>query len=101
GVRDDIDKEDDQESYFRWLEENPNAGLPIGDDDDEDRELQYDDDGNLIAPEVSKVIDPLPPIDHSQIEYSSFEKNFYIEHEVIRNLSDDQVNELRHKLGVN
>ncbi|CAF3734679.1 unnamed protein product [Adineta steineri] len=101
GVRDDIDKEDDQESYFRWLEENPNAGLPIGDDDDEDRELQYDDDGNLIAPEVSKVIDPLPPIDHSQIEYSSFEKNFYIEHEEIRNLSDDQVNELRHKLGVN
>ncbi|CAF5073655.1 unnamed protein product, partial [Rotaria socialis] len=47
--------EDDQESYFRWLEENPNAGLPIGDDDDEDRELQYDDDGNLIAPEKSKV----------------------------------------------
>jgi ATP-dependent RNA helicase DDX42 len=45
GTRDDIDEEDDQESYFRWLEENPNAGLPIADDDDEDRELQYDDDG--------------------------------------------------------
>ena len=45
GVRDDIDKEDDQESYFRWLEENPNAGLPITDEDEEDRELQYDDDG--------------------------------------------------------
>lgn len=73
-MRDDIDKEDDQESYFRWLEENPNAGLPIADDDDEDRELQYDDDGllllllyfffnlnfyillgNLVAPEISKV----------------------------------------------
>ncbi|UJR37349.1 hypothetical protein I4U23_030057 [Adineta vaga] len=101
GARDDIDKEDDQESYFRWLEENPNAGLPIADDDDEDRELQYDDDGNLIAPEISKVIDPLPPIDHSQIEYSRFEKNFYIEHEDIRNLSDNQVNELKHKLGLN
>lgn len=45
GTRDDIEKEDDQESYFRWLEENPTAGLPIADDDDEDRELQYDDDG--------------------------------------------------------
>lgn len=45
GIREDIDKEDDQESYFRWLEENPTAGLPIEDDDDEDRELQYDDDG--------------------------------------------------------
>ena len=54
-MRDDIDKEDDQESYFRWLEENPTAGLPMADDDDEDRELQYDDDGNLIAPEISKV----------------------------------------------
>ncbi|CAF3757456.1 unnamed protein product [Rotaria socialis] len=101
GVREDIDKEDDQESYFRWLEENPNAGLPIGDDDDEDRELQYDDDGNLIAPEKSKHIDPLPPIDHSTIQYAPFEKNFYVEHEDIRNLSNQQVNDLRHKLGVN
>ncbi|CAF3600862.1 unnamed protein product [Rotaria sordida] len=102
GIRDDIDKEDDQESYFRWLEENPNAGLPIADnDDDEDRELQYDDDGNLIAPEISKHIDPLPSIDHSTIEYSPFEKNFYVEHEDIRNLSNQQVNELRNKLGVN
>ena len=47
GVREDIDKEDDQESYFRWLEENPTAGLPIADEDDDDRELQYDDDGML------------------------------------------------------
>ncbi|CAF1575626.1 unnamed protein product [Adineta ricciae] len=101
GTRDDIDKEDDQESYFRWLEENPNAGLPMADDDDEDRELQYDDDGNLIAPEISKIIDPLPPIDHSEIKYAPFEKNFYAEHEDIRGLSNDQVNELRHKLGVN
>ncbi|CAF4371280.1 unnamed protein product [Rotaria sp. Silwood2] len=101
GTRDDIEKEDDQESYFRWLEENPNAGVPIADDDDEDRELQYDDDGNLIAPEISKHIDPLPPIDHSTIQYSPFEKNFYVEHEDIRNLSNQQVNELRNKLGVN
>ena len=26
GVRDDIDGEDNEESYYRWLEENPNAG---------------------------------------------------------------------------
>ena len=75
--------------------------------------------GNLIAPEISKVrdsskeivternffflqvIDPLPPIDHSEIKYAPFEKNFYAEHEDIRSLSNDQVNELRHKLGVN
>jgi ATP-dependent RNA helicase DDX42 len=46
-------------------------------------------------------IDPLPPIDHSEIQYAPFEKNFYVAHEDIRNLSDDQVNELRHKHGVN
>lgn len=26
GVRDDIDEEDDEESYYRYMEENPNAG---------------------------------------------------------------------------
>ena len=57
--------------------------------------------GNLIAPEISKHIDPLPPIDHSEIAYAPFEKNFYAEHEEIRNLSNNQVNELRQKLGVN
>ena len=46
-------------------------------------------------------IDPLPPINHSEIEYGSFEKHFYSEHEDIRNLSNNQVNELRQKLGVN
>lgn len=48
-----------------------------------------------------QIIDPLPPIDHSTIDYAPFEKNFYVEHEDIRNLSNQQVNELRNKLGVN
>lgn len=26
GVRDDIDEEDDEESYYRYIQENPNAG---------------------------------------------------------------------------
>ncbi len=26
GVRDDIEEADDEESYYKWLEENPNAG---------------------------------------------------------------------------
>lgn len=31
GVRDDIEEADDEESYYKWLEENPNAGrLPGG-----------------------------------------------------------------------
>jgi len=47
GKRDDIDEEDDQESYFRYMEENPMAGV-INDDEDN---IDYDEDGNAIIPE--------------------------------------------------
>ncbi|KAH7961067.1 hypothetical protein HPB52_001310 [Rhipicephalus sanguineus] len=97
GVRDDIENEDDEESYYRYIEENPNAGA---DKDDSDVELEYDEDGNPIAPVKSKYIDPLPPIDHSTIEYKEFTKNFYVEHEEIAALSDAEVDQLRATLGV-
>ena len=60
-----------------------------GDDDDVD--IEYDADGNPIAPVKSKYIDPLPPIDHSKIVYKPFEKNFYVEHTDITGLSPIQV----------
>nr|XP_053636381.1 ATP-dependent RNA helicase DDX42-like [Cherax quadricarinatus] len=97
GVRDDIDEEDDEESYYRYIQENPNAGRQQEDSEDE---IEYDEDGNPIAPKKPKYIDPLPPIDHSTIEYSEFTKNFYQEHEDIAALSPSQVHELRNKLGI-
>ncbi|XP_077170383.1 ATP-dependent RNA helicase DDX42 isoform X1 [Paroedura picta] len=97
GIRDDIEEEDDQEAYFRYMAENPNAGVVPEEEEDN---LEYDSDGNPIAPS-KKIIDPLPPIDHSeQIEYPSFEKNFYDEHEEITSLTPQQVVELRHKLNL-
>jgi len=72
--------------------ENPNFGQ---DEDSEDDGLEYDEDGNPIAPKKSRHIDPLPPIDHSQISYDPFEKNFYVEHEDIEKLTDEQVESLR------
>lgn len=55
-MRQDIDEEDEQESYFRWLEENPNAGASLNaNEDDDDKDAYYDDDGNLIVPEKKKV----------------------------------------------
>ena len=84
--------------YQKWLEENPNAGR-IGDDDD-DLPIDYDEDGNPIAPPKSKHIDPLAAIDHSQIEYKSFEKSFYEEHADILGLSPIQVIDLQQKLGI-
>ncbi|XP_048373085.1 ATP-dependent RNA helicase DDX42 isoform X3 [Sphaerodactylus townsendi] len=96
GIRDDIEEEDDQEAYFRYMAENPNAGVVPEEEEDN---LEYDSDGNPIAPS-KKIIDPLPPIDHSEIEYPPFEKNFYEEHEEITSLTPQQVVELRHKLNL-
>lgn len=97
GVRHDIDDEDDEESYYRYMEENPNAGLR---DEGSDQEIDYDEDGNPIAPPKKKDIDPLPPIYHSEIEYDPFERNFYTPHEEIAKLDEEQVRELRRTLGV-
>ena len=98
GIRDDIDQEDDEESYYRWLEENPTAGTNR--DDDDGPPIDYDADGNPIVPDKDKHIDPLPPIDHSEIKYHKFEKNFYEEHNDISSLSNIQAIDLMHKLNV-
>lgn len=80
-----------------YMEENPMAGVV---DDGSDCEIEYDEDGNPIAPPRKREIDPLPPIDHDDIIYKPFEKNFYTPHEDINNLSRSQVDELRQRLKV-
>ncbi|XP_060945734.1 ATP-dependent RNA helicase DDX42 [Limanda limanda] len=97
GIRDDIEEEDEQEAYFRYMAENPTAGLSL---EEEDENVDYDSDGNPIAPTTKKIILPLPPIDHSEIDYPPFEKNFYIEHEELISLTGIQVSELRQKLNL-
>ncbi|XP_047112962.1 ATP-dependent RNA helicase DDX42 isoform X2 [Schistocerca piceifrons] len=97
GIRDDIEEEDVEESYYRYMEENPLAGVQ---NEESDLEIEYDEDGNPIAPKKNKEIDPLPPIDHSTIKYDDFEKNFYNVHEEIERLTTDQVEDLRQKLGI-
>ncbi|KAG7272646.1 hypothetical protein CRUP_008474 [Coryphaenoides rupestris] len=97
GIRDDIEEEDEQEAYFRYMAENPTAGL---NPDDEDDNIDYDSDGNPIAPLAKKIILPLPPIDHSEIDYPPFERNFYNEHEELNLLNSTQVLELRQKLNL-
>ena len=98
GIRDDIDQEDDEESYYRWLEENPTAGTNR--DDEDGPAIDYDADGNPIIPDKDKHIDPLPQIDHSEIKYHKFEKNFYEEHNDISSLSNIQAIDLMHKLNM-
>lgn len=96
GTRGDIDDMDDEESYYKYMEENPLNNA----DDTSDVEIEYDEDGNPLAPAKKKFIDPLPPIDHSEIDYEPFEKNFYTPHEDIEKLTHQQVEELKKNLGV-
>ena len=49
---------------------------------------------------IPQEIDPLPAIDHSDITYQPFERNFYKPHEEIDMLTLQQVTDLREKLGV-
>lgn len=51
-----------QEAYFRYMAENPNAGVVQEEEDD----IDYDSDGNPIPPQ-KKAIDPLPSIDHTEV----------------------------------
>lgn len=96
-TRQDIDEMDDQESYFKYMEENPTAGLLVP---EEDEVVEYDEEGYPIFVEKSKIIDPLPSIDHSEINYESFSKNFYEEHAEISKMSFFDVVNLRKKLGI-
>lgn len=97
GQRCDIDADDDQESYFKAMEENPNFVSP---EEDDDMEVEYDDDGNPIYTPKKKIIIPLDPIDHSEIVYPAFGKDFYKEHADIETLNALEVVELRNKLGL-
>ena len=49
---------------------------------------------------TNQIIDPLPPIDHSEIKYPEFTKNFYEEHEEIAKMAPDQMLQLRRTLGL-
>lgn len=53
-----------QEAYFRYMAENPTAGLI---QEEEEEAVDYDSDGNPIAPTTKKIIMPLPPVDHSEV----------------------------------
>ena len=46
------------------------------------------------------MIDPLPPVDHSEIDYPRFTRDFYSEHSEISSLTSTEVNALRSKMGL-
>ena len=54
-MRDDIEEEDVEEAYYRYMEENPMAGVLA--DEQEDLMVEYDNDGNVIYLQKNKVCD--------------------------------------------
>lgn len=54
------------------MAENPTAGLI---QEEEEETVDYDSDGNPIAPTAKKIIMPLPPIDHSEVRLLQISKS--------------------------
>jgi ATP-dependent RNA helicase DDX42 len=86
----------DYDSYLADLDKSEGNG---------DEEISYDEDGFPISKVGKKegeksVIEPLPVVDHSKINYKSFKKNFYKENAEISKLTEDQIALLREKLEV-
>ena len=45
------------------------------------------------------MIVPIPPLDHSKIEYREFNKDFFQLHPEIAALTEDQITQYRKQLG--
>jgi ATP-dependent RNA helicase DDX42 len=63
--------------------------------DDGDAEVREGGDDEETGDRRAKPIEPLPRIDHSEIEYEPVQTNFYVEHAEIASLTSDQVTQLR------
>lgn len=112
--RDDDDEDDDpMESYLRAKKD---VGLALAADVlnagyDSDEEvyaaakavdaglIEYDEDDNPIVVDKKKI-EPIVALDHSEIEYENFNKDFYEEKPSISGMSDQDVIEYRNSLSI-
>lgn len=95
-----------QEEARRKRKESGNAN----DDDDEYDDdsataklylYDSDDEESMSALAAKKrPIEPLAPLDHSQMSYAPFEKNFYYENPAVEKLTEEEVNAIREKHGI-
>ena len=63
--------------------------------------VEYDSDGNPSSSSKFKksILGGLEQVDHSAMNYSDFEKDFYEEHSDIRSMTEDQVDAYKNELG--
>lgn len=87
---------------------DPDNSEDDSEDDDDDGATaklylyDSDDEGGGISAMAAKKkpIEPLAPLDHSQMTYAPFEKNFYYESPDVEKLSEEEVNAIREKHGI-
>ncbi|KAK3151425.1 hypothetical protein QOZ80_3AG0245700 [Eleusine coracana subsp. coracana] len=109
----DEDEDDPVESFLRSKKD---AGLALAADAmragyDSDEEvyaaakavdagmMDYDSDDNPIVVDKKKI-EPIPPLDHSTIEYDDFNKDFYEEKPSISGMSDQEVADYMKSLAI-
>lgn len=84
------DRDREYEDYFK-------AKSVVDADKEEGDDIQYDSDGVPIGVNEKKLIEPLPPVDHSKIKYEPFIKNIYKECLEISKLSDAEVSDFKNE----
>eukprot|EP00026_Physarum_polycephalum_P002536 Phypoly_transcript_02543.p1 GENE.Phypoly_transcript_02543~~Phypoly_transcript_02543.p1 ORF type:complete len:897 (+),score=184.99 Phypoly_transcript_02543:35-2725(+) len=60
----------------------------------------YDSDEIMTVKGGKKIIEPIPALDHSQIQYAPFEKCFYTEDEDINLMTEQEVDDYRKELEI-
>ncbi|XP_059437229.1 DEAD-box ATP-dependent RNA helicase 24 [Corylus avellana] len=61
--------------------------------------LEYDSDDNPVVLD-KKRIEPIPALDHSEVDYEPFNKDFYEEKDSISGMSEQDVDEYRKSLAI-
>ncbi|EEF47251.1 DEAD-box ATP-dependent RNA helicase 24 [Ricinus communis] len=110
------DDEDDNDPMESFLKAKKDVGLTLAADAlhagyDSDEEvyaaakavdaglLEYDSDDNPVVLDRKKI-EPIPPLDHSLIDYEPFNKDFYEEKPSISGMSEQDVAEYRKSLAI-
>ncbi|KAI9286830.1 P-loop containing nucleoside triphosphate hydrolase protein [Umbelopsis sp. AD052] len=121
--RDDLEEEDEMESYVNHMKKKgvmvgSNNGIAERDENvDSDEEVystaaaidaqqqqqlgtDWDETSTSNVAPVKREIEPLARVNHTEIEYPELEKYFYVEHEEIAALSEEQVQAIRKDLSL-
>lgn len=92
---DDLETEDPVASYFEsW--EKAGGKKPVVGEDGELIENEEEEEGDRRA----KAIEPLPAIDHSQVNYARVQTEFYKAHPEVAAMTAEQVEQLKSELKI-